>query len=92
MEPLAPLAEQGDISRQEFDEAVTARQNARTSLRQARQVAAASRDLVETTKALEAAQDAAGAGADLARYELPNTDVRASFDGHVVGLTTSVGH
>jgi multidrug efflux system membrane fusion protein len=88
---LAPLAEQGYISKQEFDEAVTARQNARTSLRQARQAAAASRDLVETTKALEAERDAAQAAADLARWELENTTVRAPFDGHVVGLTTSVG-
>lgn len=91
VERLAPLADQGYISRQEFDEAVTARQNARTSLRQARQAATASRDLVETTEALEAEADAARAAADLARWELDNTTVRAPFAGHVVGLDTAVG-
>ena len=91
VERLAPLAEAGVVSQQAFDEAVTARDNARISLRQARRAAEASIDLVETTAALEAERDAARAAVELARWELDSTTVTAPFDGLVAGLTASTG-
>lgn len=91
VERLRPLVDQGYVSRQEFDEAVVAQANAEVSLAQARREARASRDLVETTTALEAEVEAAEAAVALARWELENTTVRAPFDGRVVGLSTTVG-
>lgn len=91
VERLRPLVEQGYVSRQEFDEAVTAEASAEVSLAQARRTATASRDLVQTTAALEAEVEAARAAVALARWELENTEVRAPFDGRVVGLSTGVG-
>ncbi|MEX0449722.1 HlyD family efflux transporter periplasmic adaptor subunit [Spiribacter sp. 221] len=91
VERLAPLAEEGVVSQQMYDEAMTARDNARTSLSQARQAAEASVDLVETTEALEAERDAARAAVELAQWELDRTTVVAPFDGLVAGLTASTG-
>lgn len=91
VERLTPLAEAGIVSQQTYDEAVTARANAQTALRQAQQAAVASVDLIETAEALEAERDAARAAAQLARWELEQTTVRAPFDGVVVGLSAARG-
>jgi multidrug efflux system membrane fusion protein len=91
VERLTPLAESGIVSQQTYDEAVTARANAQTALRQARQAAVAGAELIETTEALEAERDAARAAAALARWELEKTTVRAPFDGVVVGLSAAAG-
>ena len=88
---LTALLPKGYVSRQQVDDARTARDDARVSLSQAVKQSEAAARLVGTldeARALVAARQAALA---VAQYNLENTKVHAPHDGRVVGLHTSSG-
>jgi multidrug efflux system membrane fusion protein len=91
VERLGPLAKQGFVPTQQFDQAQVAQNDAVTSLLQAREQEAAALNAVGTEAGATAAVQARQAALDIARRALDDTTVRAPHDGRVVGLTVLSG-
>ncbi|OZI30783.1 multidrug transporter subunit MdtN [Bordetella genomosp. 10] len=88
---LAPLAAQGFVPAQQYDQAQVARQDAAASLRQAEtQQDAASQTIGDDADAV-AALHAREAALARARHALEDTVVRAPHEGYVAGLTVLAG-
>ncbi|MBO9513190.1 MAG: multidrug transporter subunit MdtN [Variovorax sp.] len=90
-ERLRPLVQKGYVPQQQLDQAQTARQDAATSLRQAKEQAAAAERAVADDAGGIAAVAAAEAALAIARRALDDTSVRAPHDGRIVGLSVSAG-
>ncbi|MEJ8845463.1 multidrug transporter subunit MdtN [Variovorax rhizosphaerae] len=90
-ERLRPLTSKGYVPQQQLDQAQTATRDATTSLRQAREQAAAAQRAVGNIAGAEAAVQSARAMLANARRALEDTTVRAAHDGRIVGLTVSSG-
>lgn len=88
---LRPLAEQGYVPTQQLDQAQVLLKDADTSLAQAREQSAASRNAIDTPASSEAIIAARAAALELARKALADTEVRAPHDGRVVGLSVTTG-
>ncbi len=88
---LTPLLPKGYVTAQQVDDARTARDDARTSLAQAEKLAQAAASLVSTLDGPQALVDARRAALALAELSLANTEIRASQEGRVVGLTIATG-
>lgn len=91
VERLRPLAAQGYVSAQQFDQAVVAQRDASVSLSQANlqqrssaQTIGDDADAIATLRAREAALA-------IAQHALDDTVVRAPFDGYVTGLSVLAG-
>ncbi|MGB0135108.1 multidrug transporter subunit MdtN [Dokdonella sp.] len=91
VERLRPLAAKGYVTKERFDQALTAEQDGRTSLAQARTQETATRSAVGTEQAADATVNARKAALALAERSLDNTNVTAPNDGRVVGLKVSPG-
>lgn len=91
VERLRPLADQGYVPRQQLDQAQTARLDAQTSLRQAREQQRAAREAVGTNDGGDAAVQAREAAVALAQHALAAATVRAPHDGRVTGLAVASG-
>jgi multidrug efflux system membrane fusion protein len=91
VERLGPLAKQGFVPAQQFDQAQVAQNDAVTSLRQAREQEAAALRAVGTESGAEAAVQARQAALDIAKRALDDTTVRAPHAGRVVGLAVLSG-
>ncbi|MBB3178120.1 MULTISPECIES: multidrug transporter subunit MdtN [unclassified Variovorax] len=90
-ERLRPLVQKGYVPQQQLDQAQTARQDAATSVRQAKEQAAAAERAIADDAGGVAAVAAAEAALAIAKRALDDTSVRAPHDGRVVGLTVSPG-
>jgi multidrug efflux system membrane fusion protein len=90
-ERLKPLTAKGYVPKQQLDQAEVARQNATSSLTEAKEQQTAAHHLVDDVAAAEAAVRAAAAALTNARRALDDTEVRASHEGRIVGLTVSTG-
>ena len=88
---LEALRPKGYVSAQQVDDAATLKRDAEVSLRQAEQQQAAAEVLVSNTAAAVALVDARRAALAIAERALADTEVRAPFDGRVVGLSVTVG-
>lgn len=88
---LTALAPKGYVSRQQVDDARTARDDARVSLTQAIKQSEAAARLVGTLDEAQALVAARQAALAVAQYNLENAKVHAAHDGRVVGLHTSSG-
>ncbi len=88
---LNALLPKGYVSRQQVDDARTARDDARVSLSQAMKQSEAASRLVGTLDEAEALVAARRAALAVAEYNLENTKVYAPHDGWVVGLHTASG-
>ncbi len=88
---LGPLAAQGYVPQQQFDQAKVATEDAKTSLAQAEKQQTAAVTAVDTDDAALANVRAAEAALANARRALSDTEVRAPHDGRVVGLNISTG-
>jgi multidrug efflux system membrane fusion protein len=88
---LQPLAAQGYVPVQQFDQAQTAQRDAVTSLQQAREQQTAAVQAIDTQAGAEATVRARQAALDIARHALNDTTVRATHDGRVVGLNVLTG-
>lgn len=88
---LNALLPKGYVTRQQVDDARTARDDARVSLSQAIKQSEAANRLVGTLDEAEALVAARRAALAVAEYNLDNTRVYASHDGRVVGLNTAAG-
>ncbi|AHG20570.1 hemolysin D [Chania multitudinisentens RB-25] len=88
---LQPLLAKGYVTAQQVDDAATAKHDAQISLNQALKQSVAAEALVSSTAASEALLAARRAALAIAERELENTQVRAPYDGLVVGLNVSVG-
>lgn len=88
---LRPLAANGYVPEQQFDQAETAMRDASTALQQARTQASATITAIDTVAASEAVVAARRAALAIAKRHLADTIVRASHDGRVVGLTLASG-
>lgn len=91
VERLRPLAAQGYIPRQQYDQAEVALRDATVSLTQAREQQAAAHTAIDTVAGATATIAAREAALALARRALADTVVRAPHDGRVVGLTVLAG-
>jgi len=91
LERLLPLQPPGYVSRQQIDEAATARRNAEISLKEAYKQAAAAHKLVLGPEAADAQVVSAEAALAIAEQELAHTRVLAPFDGLVGGLRVAPG-
>lgn len=88
---LEALRPKGYVSAQQVDDAATAKRDAEISLKQALEQQAAADVLVSDAAAAKALVDARRAALALAERALADTEVRAPFDGRVVGLATGAG-
>jgi multidrug efflux system membrane fusion protein len=88
---LTPLVRKGYTTQQEFDEAQTKQQVARTDLAEAIARAREATESVGSTDAELAQLRGAEAAASLAEWDLNHTVVRAPFDGWVSGLNITPG-
>ncbi|MFG1393087.1 multidrug transporter subunit MdtN [Xanthobacter agilis] len=88
---LEALRPKGYVSAQQVDDAATAKRDAEISLKQALEQQAAADVLVSDVAAATALVEARQAALALADRALANTQVRAPFDGKVVGLEMAVG-
>jgi multidrug efflux system membrane fusion protein len=91
VERLGPLAQQGFVPTQQFDQAQVAQRDAVTSLRQAQEQEAAALRAIGDEGAATAAVRAREAALAIARRALDDTTIRAPHDGRVVGLTVLSG-
>ncbi len=91
VERLGPLADQGFVPTQQFDQAQVAQHDAATSLRQAQEQEAAAQRAIGTETAAEALVRAREAALAIARRALEDTTVTAPHDGRVVGLSITSG-
>jgi membrane fusion protein, multidrug efflux system len=90
-ERLKPLTAKGYVPKQQLDQAEVARQNATSSLTEAKEQETAAHHLVDDAAAAEAAVRAAAAALTNARRALEDTEVRAPHEGRIVGLSVSTG-
>lgn len=90
-ERLRPLAEQGYVPRQQFDQAQVSERDHATALQQSREQAMAARAAIDTEEAAEAGVQARQAALAIAQRQLDDTTVRAPHDGLVAGLMVSAG-
>lgn len=88
---LEPLGPKGYVTAQQLDDAGTVKRGAEISLNQAKRQQTAAEALVSNTAAAEALVDARRAALAIAEHALANTEMRAPFDGKVVGLTVAPG-
>jgi Multidrug resistance efflux pump len=88
---LEELRPSGYVSQQEVDAARTAKQDAEVSLRQAERQKEAADSLVGSLEAAEALVEARRAALAIAEHALASTEIRAPFDGKVVGVTAGEG-
>ncbi len=88
---LEALRPKGYVSAQQVDDAATAKRDAEISLKQALEQQSAADVLVSDAAAAKALVDARRAALALAERALADTEVRAPFDGKVVGLSTGPG-
>jgi multidrug efflux system membrane fusion protein len=91
VERLSPLANQGYVSTQLFDQAQVAQHDAITSLQQAQEQHAAAVRAIDTEQAAVARVLAREAALAIARRSLEDTTVRAPHNGRVVGLLVRSG-
>ncbi|HUA26781.1 MAG TPA: multidrug transporter subunit MdtN [Steroidobacteraceae bacterium] len=91
VERLGPLADQGFVPKQQFDQAQVAQNDAATFVRQAQEQETAALRAVGTEAGATAAIRARQAALAIARRALQDTTVRALHDGRVVGLSVSTG-
>jgi multidrug efflux system membrane fusion protein len=91
VERLGPLAEQGFVTTQQFDQAQVAQHDAVTSLHQAEEQEAAASRAIGTDAAAEALVRAREAALGIATRALEDTTVRAPHDGRIVGLSIRSG-
>jgi len=90
-ERLKPLTAKGYVPKQQLDQAEVARQNATSSLTEAKEQGTAAHHLIDDVAAAEAAVRAAAAALTNARRALEDTEVRAPHEGRIVGLSVSTG-
>lgn len=88
---LQPLLAKGYVTAQQVDDAATMKHDAQISLNQALKQSVAADALISSTAASEALLTARRAALAIAERELENTQVRAPYDGLVVGLNVSAG-
>lgn len=88
---LEAMRPKGYVSAQQVDDAATAKRDAEISLKQALQQETAADALVSDAAAAGAAVEARRAALALAERALADTQVRAPFDGKVVGLNLAAG-
>ncbi|MCG4262366.1 multidrug transporter subunit MdtN [Acetobacter senegalensis] len=91
VERLKPLAGKSYIPWQEYDQARVALNNASVSLSQSQQQEQAAQIAIGDLKSSIAAQQAAQAALDQARYALRQTTVIAPTDGYVTSLRVKAG-
>jgi multidrug efflux system membrane fusion protein len=88
---LSPLVDKGYATPQEFDEAQTKEQVAKSELTAAVQKAQEAAQAVGDTESLRAQLRGAEAAVALAEWDLSRTVLRAPFDGWITGFDLSVG-
>lgn len=88
---LQPLEAKGYVTRQQLDDAATAKRNAEVMLQQALKQSVAAQALVSNTDATEALVRARRAALAIAEKGLEDTVIRAPHDGLVVGLNITPG-
>jgi membrane fusion protein, multidrug efflux system len=91
VERLRPLAAQGYVSAQQFDQAVVAQRDANVSLAQAQEQQRASAQTIGDDADAIATLHAREAALAIAQHLLDDTVVRAPFDGYVTGLSILAG-
>ena len=91
VERLRPLAAQGYVSAQQFDQAVVAQRDASVSLLQAKEQQQSSAQTIGDDAAAIATLHAREAALAIAQRALDDTVVRAPFDGYVTGLSILAG-
>jgi membrane fusion protein, multidrug efflux system len=90
-ERLRPLAAQGYVPRQQFDQADVTARDAKITLQQAQERQTASIRAIDTDQAAEAIVEARRAALAQAQRHLADTTILAPHNGLVVGLTISAG-
>jgi multidrug efflux system membrane fusion protein len=90
-ERLTPLVGKGYTTQQQFDQAQSQRQVARTQLTGAIEKARQATQAVTNPENQRAQLRGAEAAAGLAEWDLNHTEVRAPFDGWVSGLDITLG-
>lgn len=90
-ERLKPLAGKAYLPAQEFDQAQTSQRDAETSLEQAKSQRAAAESNIGNDQGAAAAVRAAEAALAIAQKALRDTEVYASQDGRIVGLSILEG-
>lgn len=88
---LAPLAAQGYVPTQQYDQAQVTLRDAEVSLKQAQQQQAAAAGAIGDEAEAQAAVQAREAALARARHALNDTVVRAPHDGYVTGLSVLTG-
>lgn len=88
---LAPLAAQGYIPTQQYDQSQVTLRDAEVSLKQAQQQQAAAASTIGDDAEAQAAVQAREAALARARHSLEQTVVRAPHDGYVTGLSVLTG-
>ena len=88
---LQPLEGKGYVTKQQVDDARTAKRNAEVMLQQALKQSVAAQALVSNTDSTEALVSARRAALAIAERMLAHTEIRAPHDGLVVGLSTASG-
>ncbi len=88
---LRPLAAQGYVPKQQFDQAEVAERDTEDALRQAQEAQAAAVRAIDTEAAAEATVRARQAALAIAERALDDTTVRAPHNGLIVGLNVSSG-
>jgi multidrug efflux system membrane fusion protein len=88
---LSPLVDKGYTTPQQFDEAQTKEQVAKTELTTAVQKAREATQAVGDTESLRAQLKGAEAAVSLAEWDLGHTVLRAPFDGWVSGFDVTQG-
>lgn len=88
---LQPLEAKGYVTRQQLDDAATAKRNAEIMLQQALKQSVAAEALINNTAGSEATVAAQKAVLAIAERALEDTVIRAPNDGLIVGLNTGVG-
>ncbi|WP_127089120.1 multidrug transporter subunit MdtN [Aquabacter cavernae] len=88
---LEAMRPKGYVSAQQVDDAATAKSDAEVSLKQALKQEAAADVLVSDTAAAQALVSARRAALAIAERALAETQMKAPFDGKVVGLQAATG-
>jgi multidrug efflux system membrane fusion protein len=91
VERLRPLAAQGYVSAQQFDQAVVAQRDANVSLAQAKEQQRSSAQTIGDDADAIATLHAREAALAISQRALDDTIVRAPFDGYVTGLSILAG-
>lgn len=91
VERLRPLAAQGYVSAQQFDQAVVAQRDASVSVEQAKVQQRSSAQTIGDDADAIASLHAREAALALAQHALDDTIVRAPFEGYVTGLSILAG-